>query len=155
MIHASLCYQASVFLTKMKFPHPPCRNIRFIFYDLHCTEIEVITKDPEIKAQFWGNRSAMGEMFYFLARITLNRKFKLEQAQSLQNSEKSVKILKDIAFQFVTVPFSIVQCSGQWCLRMNWDFGCARHLVASLFASDPVLSTSRPLVVPHWFTSCI
>lgn len=55
----------------------------------------------------------MGEMFYFLARITLNRKFKLEKAQSLQNSEKSVKILKDIAFQFVTVPFSIVQCSGQ------------------------------------------
>lgn len=55
----------------------------------------------------------MGEVFYLLSRITLNRKLKMEQAQSLQNIEKSVKLLKNIAFQFVTVLFSAVQCPDQ------------------------------------------
>lgn len=52
MIHASVCYRASIPLTEMKFPHLPCRNIRFIFYVFHCTDIKVIAKDLEIKAQF-------------------------------------------------------------------------------------------------------
>lgn len=156
MIHSSVCYQASILPTKMKFPRPPCR--KFIFCDLHCTEIEVITKDPEIIAQLEETGVQWEKCFIFFLESPWAENSSWHRhnlCDTRRNWSHSWSILpSDLSLCFSPLYSALVSDALEWIgiisMFLKW-----RHPVGSLFASDPVLPTSRSLVGLHWFTTVL